>query len=612
MKNRLIFISLLSLILSSCTIFDVVEKQGSSDASSIPTSQSLAYSTSQDESSSDYSSSSNVKTSSSISENEYNPADYYGGYYVSLTSWNDGEDLKNKLHSIISGGNYSPLPYTSSSGANWESLKDADEDLYDHEYLDVLYSADNVSKANTNTGWQREHAFCASLMCGSITGNAVKTLGRATDWHNLFAGSSNGNTSRGNKNYGVASTTSSSYQNRTTPNGYDGYSYDNKNFEPGNKDKGRVSRAIFYMATMYTEDVYDQANKVTMKGLNVVEDYVEWPSSNTSTYSAYSIGNLSTLLEWSKLAVDLNEYHHNESVYSYTPPMFSSSSTYNHPQGNRNPYVDYPELVDYVFGSKKNQSGELKYLKPSAEELNINSTGTRYYAIKKAKREYGSEETFSKTDINVVAVDYSFNETNYSSYTLEGATDGKAFSSDGNQEITIKTPVNDIKYTVVVGDDVVESSLYNHEMNKTDFSSCSAGVTNSITLSSLSWNVYWKQNSVASNNAKGVAFGAGSASKTNGPIDTLYFETADSFVYNNKNQIKAIYLRGSAASKTAYNVKIYVADTIVCSTTLGYKDSSIPVTIGVDNLDSLTGKVKIEITNITAAVYIKNIAIDAI
>lgn len=624
MKKKIIVTTLMSLMLASCTIFDIAGK--SSESSNTETASSSKQSdnsssvnenssstnespsspnenSSSDNVSSSFSESSSsqaTSSSSSDTEGEYNPANYYEGYYSSLTSWTNGEDLKNKLHAIISGGTYSPLPYTGNQ-ANWESLQDADESLYDHERLDVLYSSEDVLKTKTDTGWQREHAFCATLMCGSTTGDAVKTLGRATDWHNLFAANASANMSRGNKNYGNASSTSgSSYEDRTTSDGYDGYSYDNKNFEPGDKDKGRVSRAIFYMATMYTEDVYDSVNKKTMKGLSVVEDYVDW--SGSVSYDTYAMGNLSTLLEWSKLAVDLSEYHHNESVYSYTPSM------YNHPQGNRNPYVDYPELVDYVFGEKKNEAGELKYIKPSAEELNINGSGIRHYAIKEAKRDYGSTEAFSKSDdIKVVAVDYSFNETDYSSFTIEGATDGEAFTSEGNHEITIKTPINSIKYTVTVGDDPMETSLYNYNVNKNDFSSCVSAIVNTVTLSGVSWNVYWKQNNIGNNNAKGLAFGTAKA-----PIDTMYFETAESFAYNEKSSIRAIYLRGSAASNENYKAAFYIGDNKIYSTSLGYVSKDTPCTIGTNSVGSLSGKIKIEITNITAAIYIKGIAIDAI
>ena len=166
--------------------------------------------------------------SSSISSQDptIDPDALYGGYYSSLTTWDNGADLIKKLHNIISSGTYQPIQYVGSY-PNWDSNKDADKDIYDREYLDVIYSGDKVDPESSNTSWQREHAWPASLMTGKATGEAVKTVGRATDFHNLFAASTNGNTSRGNKNYGKANKSSTSFNDKDYSS--DGYRYDEKN-----------------------------------------------------------------------------------------------------------------------------------------------------------------------------------------------------------------------------------------------------------------------------------------------------------------------------------------------------------------------------------------------
>ena len=98
----------------------------------------------------------------------------YEGYYNSLTTWTSGEDLKQKLYDI-SHLTYHPLNYTN---PNYQTNINADHSYNDFEFLDVIYSEDDVFKTETNKGWQREHAFCASLMCGSLTADAVKRVGR--------------------------------------------------------------------------------------------------------------------------------------------------------------------------------------------------------------------------------------------------------------------------------------------------------------------------------------------------------------------------------------------------------------------------------------------------
>ena len=380
--------------------------------------------------------SSDGSTSYSIIDN----TQYYNGYYDTLVSWTDGEDLKNQLHTIIRKG-YQPLSYTKSSKQNYDTNIDADHSKYDFEYLDVIYSKNHSFKTDTNKGWQREHAWCASLMCGSTTSNAVAFKGRATDFHNLFAANASGNQSRGNKNYGYANAISESYTTQfSSDNGKDGYTYDETIFEPGDIDKGRLARAIFYMATMYKDAEQDTSNNINMKGLTIVEDPVTYVAGNDCKFA---IGNLSELLEWNKnVQVDYLEMQHNISVYTNT----------NNPdgvaQGNRNPYVDYPGLVDYVYGSKKDQPGTLKDVVASASYLECEYKGISHYAIKEAKREYGLGETVSSDDYKVVQVykNYSYSAAGAVSHSLSG----HPFSeNDGDSiEAKITTPVNELKYQI--------------------------------------------------------------------------------------------------------------------------------------------------------------------
>ena len=380
--------------------------------------------------------SSDGSTSYSIIDN----TQYYNGYYDTLVSWTNGEDLKNQLHAIIRKG-YQPLSYTKSSKQNYDTNIDADHSKYDFEYLDVIYSKNHTFKTDTNKGWQREHAWCASLMCGSTTSNAVAFKGRATDFHNLFAANASGNQSRGNKNYGYANAISESYTTQfSSDNGKDGYTYDETIFEPGDIDKGRLARAIFYMATMYKDAEQDTSNNINMKGLTIVEDPVTYVAGNDCKFA---IGNLSELLEWNKnVQVDYLEMQHNISVYTNT----------NNPdgvaQGNRNPYVDYPGLVDYVYGSKKDQPGTLKDVVASASYLECEYKGISHYAIKEAKREYGLGETVSSDDYKVVQVykNYSYSAAGAVSHSLSG----HPFSeNDGDSiEAKITTPVNELKYQI--------------------------------------------------------------------------------------------------------------------------------------------------------------------
>ncbi len=384
-------------------------------------------------------SSSNAGMSSSLPPTN---AEIYDGYYQGLVSWQNGEDLKNQLHAIIRNG-YQPLSYKKSSTANYQSNIDADHSKYDFEYLDVIYSQDPIFKSATNKGWQREHAWCASLMCGSTTDYAVNFKGRATDFHNLFAASAGGNQSRGNKNYGYADLLDSFYTDRTVNNGNDGYSFDETIFEPADIDKGRLARAIFYMATMYKDEELDTANNIRMKGLKIVEEPVSYVSGNNC---AFAIGNLSDLLEWNTdTPVDYLEMQHNVSVYSNT------NNPDGYAQGNRNPYVDFPELVDYVYGNKKDQPGELKDLTASARYLDSESIMLSHYAIKSAIREYGYGEKFNYSDVKIIGVlnNYQLVET---TTTYSCSLLNHEFHEDDGDNITVEivTPTNSINYQIVL------------------------------------------------------------------------------------------------------------------------------------------------------------------
>ena len=435
---------------SASSFFDSSSSASSLSSSSIASPISASSASSSILSSSNNGSSSSQSPSSSAqSSSQSEEKHYYDGYYDALVSWTGGEDLKNQLYDIIRNG-YRPLSY---DVPNYESNTNADHTKYDFEYLDVVYSKEHVFKNETFKGWQREHAFCASLMCGNTTGVAVKNKGRATDFHNLFASNASANSSRQNKNYGTANVMDANYTNRTTDGGQDGYSFDPTNFEPGNVDKGRLARAIFYMATMYKNDEEDTANGITMKGLKIVERPVEYIQGESGYFA---IGNLSTLLSWNRsFNVDYLEMQHNISVYQ---DVYSVDG---YAQGNRNPYVDFPELVDYVYGNKKDQPGSLADLTPSfyinkGEEKIID-----HYAIKEAQREYTYGDTVTSSDYRIVKV--------YNDFTYEETNDGFTHSLNNHTF----TDSDGEKMTANI---MTEGDSFSYKIDLNPMASCSSGV----------------------------------------------------------------------------------------------------------------------------------------
>ncbi|MDD3900187.1 MAG: endonuclease [Dysgonamonadaceae bacterium] len=92
-------------------------------------------------------------------------------------------------------------------------------------------------------------------------------------------------------------------------------------FEPIDDFKGDFARTYFYMATAYEDKI------------------PSWQSEQIGgeTYPGFTKWSLDMLLRWHKEdPVSLKEVRRNEAVYKI--------------QKNRNPFIDYPQLVEYVWG----------------------------------------------------------------------------------------------------------------------------------------------------------------------------------------------------------------------------------------------------------------------
>lgn len=127
-------------------------------------------------------------------------------------------------------------------------------------------------------------------------------------------------------NYPFGETNGEQYQStggfsklgRSTTSGYSGTV-----FEPADEYKGDFARIYFYMVTCYEKRV------------------ATWQSDmlDGTAYPALSRWALDLLLRWAKEdPVSQKETERNEAVWEL--------------QGNRNPFVDYPGLEQYVWGDK--------------------------------------------------------------------------------------------------------------------------------------------------------------------------------------------------------------------------------------------------------------------
>lgn len=106
--------------------------------------------------------------------------------------------------------------------------------------------------------------------------------------------------------------------------------YSGKVFEPDDEYKGDFARTYFYMATRYNSSIAGW-NSAMLAGNN---------------YPAFSTWALNLLLKWHRQdPVSEKEITRNDAVYGH--------------QHNRNPYIDHPELVEYIWGEKNGQAWSL-------------------------------------------------------------------------------------------------------------------------------------------------------------------------------------------------------------------------------------------------------------
>ena len=612
-----------------------------------------------------------------VKDDAHTSGSYYNNYYGDLT-WENTQDLKNKLYAIISN-NVTPLKY-GGSPANWETNQFADQDLYDFSYVNGVYISDPLLKTATKSAWEREHAFCASLMCGVSTGAAVTSLGRSTDFHNLFAAYNSGNGSRGNKDLGYAYKESAKYSEIGDS------SYAGDIFEANDVDKGRLARAIFYMGLMYdttdTVDVsetweYSGPDKDTHSGdtktvhvnydekpLRILEDYVEYshvslnsfmysekaevntlieyyrdlvreekPSQETDNYDVFrelayekyvdssmpfAIGLRSDLLKWNSFAVDHLEMQHNESVYSHYC-TFSKGT-----QGNRNPFVDYPQLVDYIYGDLKDVPGSLSELTPSYLALEMDEDEIHHYAVESETIktfESGTKPTVDDFNIKAIKNDLSEGILYKSKISVEDYT----FTDDDvlpGKVITITTDKNTLKVPCKVTSESVitfDTCTWNHiddntkDHNKECYKPWSGNVANNATFSGLSFVVTVGNEQVVTGDkitnsgTNGTKFGTG-----NDPYkpDYLTFETKEAINFDGKTKVNAVYVIASTASSPTYNYEIFIGDVSVKSGT--FNGSNVELSVLLASGHELEGKVKIAFTNVTAAINIRGLAINAI
>lgn len=251
------------------------------------------------------------------------------GYYDSLNG-KSGTVLVQAIQDIIANPT---VVRAHNYGDVTNILKVADRNPLNHNQVWLMYVEQpravlDFQTTGNNTGtWNREHIYPQSRG-GFSNGtsdtpdgvdiwsptNADDLLAGHADAHHIRAEDGPENSSRNNKDYGLTD--------------YNG--------PAGNQGswKGDVARAVFYMAIRYNL-------------LNVV-------NGNPPDATLYQLGDLTSLLLWNSTdPSDDFEMHRNNYIYTW--------------QINRNPFIDLPQLANYIWGTNAGQvwQGNLSATSPA-------------------------------------------------------------------------------------------------------------------------------------------------------------------------------------------------------------------------------------------------------
>lgn len=282
------------------------------------------------------------------------------GYYASLEG-KSGPVLKQAIQDIIAN----PVEVHAHNYGDVNTiLKTADQNPLNGNEVWLMYKEIPRSKLliqTTGNGvgkWNREHIYPQSR--GGFTNGTADVPDGISIWeatsadmlihghadaHHLRAEDATENSTRNNKDFGLGD--------------YNGFT--------GNAGswKGDVARAVFYMSVRYN-------------GLEVV-------NGNPADSTVGQLGDLASLLTWNTQD-PADDFEMNRNNYIYTWQM------------NRNPFIDYPQLANYIWGANAGEIWFSDLFTASNELLKVNiypNPASSYFTIS------GTTENGTVTLLNI-------------------------------------------------------------------------------------------------------------------------------------------------------------------------------------------------------------------
>lgn len=259
------------------------------------------------------------------------------GYYSDATGKN-GAELKTVLYNIIKEPDV--LPYSKL----WEAFELTDSrkdntvwDIYSDNPKEINYTYDFRmdrcgSSRKEGDCYNREHTLPRSWFKGTPLMDS--------DLYHLYPTDGYVNNRRSNLPYGEVGIIMWESSNGSKIGLNTSGDFTKTVFEPIDEYKGDIARTYFYLATAY-EDALP----------NWISDQI-----GENKYPGISEWTINMLLQWHrKDPVSIKEVRRNEEIFKI--------------QGNRNPFIDYPDLAEHIWGGAVEEPFKLELLTDSFMQI---------------------------------------------------------------------------------------------------------------------------------------------------------------------------------------------------------------------------------------------------
>ena len=250
------------------------------------------------------------------------------GTYYQNANGKKGKELKTELRKIIYNRTEKSYDYLWTFFNTYDVRSDGKIwDMYSNTTNYVPGgSAQGHNYQGEGDSYNREHSFPKSWFNSNTP--------MYTDLHHMYPTDGFVNNKRSNFPFGETNSPTYTSENdfsKLGPCSYSGYT--GTVFEPNDMYKGDFARTYFYMVTCYEEKLADWYSKNSESRTTI----------NGTTYPAFQTWQLNMLMEWATNdPVSEKEKNRNNAVYGI--------------QNNRNPFIDYPGLEQYIWGSKTNDT----------------------------------------------------------------------------------------------------------------------------------------------------------------------------------------------------------------------------------------------------------------